>query len=156
MARGSELADCTAGSREFRDWRVEAESIVSNAESLGFRLPGDFESDARNYRATYNNAVPKNHRDVFTRDLGDSLAELRFLVDQFDRYGAPAERASVTQPSPRPLASPEKVTVRWLIDNVSIRGWVIAGGVAIALLSAGYTAGQYDILRRVIAALFGS
>jgi hypothetical protein len=92
--------------------------------------------------------------------MDDSLGELRFLVQQFDKYGVPSVPApkSSQQPSVS-LASPDKVTVRWLIDNVPVSGWVIVFGLIVGLFSAGYAAGQYDTLRKLVAiisALFSS
>jgi len=78
----------THEARPFRDWRYVVEGTVSNAESLGFKLPGEFESDARHYRAMYD-ATPQQNQEAFVRDLGDSLTELRFLISHFDKYGAP-------------------------------------------------------------------
>jgi hypothetical protein len=58
---------------------------------------------------------------------------------------------SVTQPlKAAPLAAPEKVTVRWLVDNVGLGGWAAFIGLIVALLSAAYAAGRYDTLRKLI------
>jgi hypothetical protein len=149
-AVGAGLMGATAGTREFRDWRHEAESIVSNAKSLGFKLPGQFESDARHYRPLWD-ATPQQIRETFMRELGDSLTELRFLIDQFDKYGAAGERVSVT-PSPKgaPLAAPEKVTARWLLDNVPIGVWAAGGGILLAAFLVGVTAAQFPLVRTLI------
>jgi hypothetical protein len=152
LDRGGKLMGCTHDIREFRNWRHEAESTVANAWALGFKLPGEFKSRPRAYRAMWMGASSLDNRNAFVRDMDDSLAELRFLVDQFDKFGAPGKPAhNSAQQAAVPLASPDKVTVRWLIDNVPISGWVIFGGLIVGLFSAGYAAGQYDTLRKLVA-----
>jgi hypothetical protein len=161
VAQGADLLEegATAGTYEFRKWRHEAQSTVTNAENLGFSLPGKFNSSMRAYRATWTSATPKANRDEFLREMGDSLNELRFLVDQFDKFGAPKPKQPSVPEAKAPLAAPDKVTVGWLIHNVSLTGWTIIGGLALGLLSVGYAAGRYDTLRKLfadIAALFSS
>lgn len=154
VAEGTRLIQdgATLGTPKFRQWRHEAQSIVSTATRLGLDLPGDFRSDQRGYRAVFYEATPKHHRDVFVRDMGDSLTELRFLVEQFDKFGAAqsTEKRAGTHPKVA-LAAPDKVTFRWLFDNVSLAGWAIIAGLMITLLSVGYAAGRYDTVRRLIA-----
>jgi hypothetical protein len=92
--------------------------------------------------------------------MSDSLDELEFLVTHFYKFGEPGlpEPQGVQQAN-SPLAAPDKVTVRWLIDNVSLNGWGVIVGLAFALLAGGYAAGRYDTVRKLIAdatALFSS
>jgi hypothetical protein len=44
---------CTYDTREFRNWRHEVESTVAHAWALGFKLPGEFKSRPRAYRAMW-------------------------------------------------------------------------------------------------------
>jgi hypothetical protein len=155
VAESDGLVGATLGTRKFRDWRHEVESTVSNAKSLGFKLPGGFESDARHYRPMWD-ATPQQIRETFTRDLGDTLTELRFLINHYDKYGAPGERVSVTQPpKTAPLAAPEKVTVRWLLDNVPVLLWVAFGGLLFGSFSIGFALAQSEVSRKFVSFITG-
>jgi hypothetical protein len=145
---------CTHESRAFRDWRHAVQNTVSNANNIGSNLPGTFSSSARMYRANWAGPTAEENWKAFERDVGDSLAELRFLIDQFDKYGAPS-RPSHKEAAKAPLTAPEKVTVRWLVDNVPVVLWAAFAGVLLATFSLGFTFGQFEFSRKLIAIFLG-
>jgi len=139
-------------STAFRDWRHEVESTVSNAEATGFRLPGDFNSVDRPYRALWNGASAADDRKAFNQQMADSVRELRFLIAQFDKFGAPDGGPGVAKPKP-PLEAPAQVTLKWLYDHVPWTVWGTFCGLLAATFLAGIKAGQYATVRHWIAAV---
>lgn len=95
----AEAADGNRESSRFREWRHAAESIVANALALGFPLPGAFNSASRLYRVN-GIGTPAEHRKAFNRDMAASVTELRYLVTQFDKFGAPAGATNGSQAVP--------------------------------------------------------
>jgi hypothetical protein len=79
--------------REFRDWRLRAENVVENIRDEGYELPAAFKSKERKYGQRYGPTEPLRKREIFDEALGDSLGELSFLVDQFERHGPPRKRS---------------------------------------------------------------
>lgn len=53
------------------------------------------------------------------------------------------------------LPPPEKVTLKWLFQHVSVGGWVTAGGFLAGTFSLGFFAAKNNFFAKVIA-LFGS
>ena len=73
---------------EFREWRHQTRSTIDHVEELGYRLPGKF-GGYREYQATWMYATNADHAEEFARDLRDSLAELRYLANHFEKFGEP-------------------------------------------------------------------
>lgn len=158
VGRGDAItgADADHESRPFRDWRYAVETTVTNAKEQGFKVPGEFDSENRHYMALWD-APRGEHRKVFTRDMADSLTELRFIVEQYRKFGDPTPRrpgdaAPATAPA---LARPDRVTVRWLIDYVSAMSWLAVAGLALALFFLGYGAGKFEFFSKLLALIKG-
>jgi hypothetical protein len=145
IAAGGHLAQGSASheSPAFRNWRHNVQSLVAEAEQLGYRLPGKVTSKVRSYRALWSGATEKDHADAFQRELNDSLIELRFIVDNYDKYGE-AVRTQLVGPEQQPaaLGEPEKVTIIWLAKNVSVSFWFKTASIAVAILLLGAALGH--------------
>ena len=142
---------------DFREWRHRAESLVEEARLLGYRLPGNFASFRRAYRATWPRAPSAEDGAALAADLGDSIIELRFLIDQYERYGVPPvvpHKDSVSQ-----MAPPERATLAWLFRNVPVTLWISGFSLDIAAFGFGAAVGgaaAYTKLSALIKSLFGS
>src|SRR4051812_24489158 len=103
----------------FRAWRHRAESLVQEAKDLGYRLPGNCKSDTRAYRAIFYGASIQTNITALKKELDDSLIELRFLIDNYKKYGEPihTQLADSAHATERPDV-PDKVTPPWLTKNV--------------------------------------
>src|SRR5580693_6890821 len=150
------LGHANDGMREFRDWRHRAEAVVQGIRAVGYILPGPFASPGRTYRVSWSPASPQKRRAAFDTELGDSLTELRFIVDNFKRDGAPRlpQEESAQAADVSPLAAPDKVTLKWLHDNVPVGLWWTALGVLVAAFLVGVTAGQFESVRNAIKVVF--
>jgi hypothetical protein len=150
----------SAGTRDFRDWRHRAESVVIGVQTEGYIVPGGFNSPRRHYRPTWASAKPETIRATFETDLGDSLTELQFIVEHFEKYGPPRSPSSqqptlATTPAPavtfpEPLPPPEHVTVRWIIDHVPVKLWWSAFGIVVFIFCTGFVVGQIPAARVAI------
>jgi len=107
------------------------------------------------YRANWASATTDEDRKAFERDLGDSLSELRFLIEQFDKFGVPKSVTHVALPAKAHLAAPEKVTVRWLVDNVPMLLWAGFVGLLFASFSIGFTLAQSEVSRKFVTFIVG-
>jgi hypothetical protein len=151
----------TLGTPEFRDWRHRTESTVAEMQAEGFAVPGGFKSRGRLYQANWVQARPDANKQAFERDLGDSLSEIKFIVERFDRDGPPRSRSGEQSDVPAtatpaaashadPLLSPEKVTFLWILENVSVKGWLIALGIATAIFLLGFSVAQTSAGRATV------
>jgi hypothetical protein len=148
----AEAADGNHNSERFRNWRHEAESTVAHAWKLHLPLPAEFKSTIRAYRE-YGDSRAAVQRLAFNRDMADSVRELRYLIEQFDKFGAPTPPARASKEVP--LSAPEKVTVRWLIDHVPVRVWIYLVTLIAATFMLGVAAEQYAPTRGWIAIVEG-
>ena len=138
--------DRNTSSHAFRKWRLRLEDLLRRVHHLGYTTTCDLSN--RTFVAFMG-----EHEDsdaVFEEELTDTLQELDLIVENFSKYGDPGPtkaKGSVAEPSnaviaapkPQPLLSPERVTIGWLLHNVSMTGW----GTIVALLLAVFTAGTY-------------
>jgi hypothetical protein len=152
------LGIASAGTPEFREWRHRAESVVVGIQTEGFVVPGGFHSPRRLYQPNWAPSKPEQKRATFDRDLRDSLAELRYIIRDFEKYGPRrlGQQAAVAAPAPMTTASlsaPEKVTLRWMYDHVPVRLWL--GGIALLLtvFFIGFAVGQVPAVRAVVCSI---
>jgi len=115
---------------------------------LGYRLPGKFNSRSRQYRALWIGASKADDLGVFRREVIDSLTELRFVVENYEKYGEPVCTA-LNSPAPVPkstvppaLELPNRVTLSWLAKHVSVGFWFKASGISISLILIGAALGR--------------
>jgi len=135
---------------KFREWRHRAENLVREALAHNYRLPGTFKSDGRTYRAMYPGASFPANATALEKELGDSLIELRYLIEQFEKYGEPMRTQLIGAADPQPqaavpapaLAQPEKVTLAWLVKHVSVGFWLKALSLALGILLLGAAIGR--------------
>jgi hypothetical protein len=140
-------------SRTFRNWRHDVQNTVANGKGI-FDLPGSFSSSVRMYRANWSYATADDHREAYTRDIGDSIAELRFLIRHFDKFGAP-KPVPEKQGVKVPLSLPEKMTARWLFDNVPVHIWLAGAVILVGASSLGFTLAQSEASRKFVAFIAG-
>ena len=125
----------------FRDWRHRSQSLVNEAKALGYRLPGEFRSSIRAYRAMYSNASKKDDAAAFSKELGDSTIELRHFIAQYDKYGEPKSVQLVGELHSQPVV-PERVTLAWLFKNVPVTLWFSGLGVVGGAFLLGVAVGR--------------
>lgn len=134
---------------QFRKWRHEVQSLVDEAKAAGFRVPGDFNSNRRAYRALWIGADTEDNLKEFRRELNDSIVELEFIVQQYRKYGDP-KPVAVTPPATAPLSAPGQVSLAWLWQHVPVSLWVVALALLLATFLAGVGIGQTKIYRDVL------
>jgi hypothetical protein len=168
IRQGNAMVEDGVASHEhpaFRAWRHTAQSLVANVRAQGYALPGSFKSHERTYRAPWVHAGRVDDGDRFRRDMNDSLIELEYLVEQFDRYGEPGpaqslvkQAGSVAQPrvskqatattNPHAGISSEKITLAWMRDHIPFSFWVAAIALLATVFAAGFLAGQNDFFQK--------
>jgi hypothetical protein len=134
----------------FRAWRHKAESLVDEAKAHGYRLPGPFNSSSRTYRAMWRGAKKDDDVKALTKDLRDSMIELR------EKYGVPAlQMGSVQSPAPiaAELPAPDKVTVVWLARHVPVGLWITAVVILLTVFLLGAAVGPTATGRAITAAI---
>jgi len=132
----------------FRKWRHEAESVVGSATGSGLTLPGEFRSSRRVYRAMWSGAAENDDIAALRDELRDSLIELRFIIDQYDKYGAPKAPKSSARTLVS-LAVPERVTLAWLARNVSVGQWVTVAFFVLMVFIIGVNVGRTEAYRKL-------
>lgn len=159
QAQGIVNCGVTHEDQRFRAWRYRAQSLVTEARSHGYRLPGRFDSEKRMYRAIFPGATRGEDSRALDQDVGDSIIELRYLVEQFEKYGVPPtsnSREPATSPSRKELAAPDQVTLSWLFRNVSVKFWSWAAGILVTVFFFGALIGRtgvWDNVQRFAAEL---
>jgi hypothetical protein len=139
----------------FREWRHRVESIVAEAATLGYRLPGAFNSKNRFYTDIYHQS-DSSIREALVRDVRDSEAELRYLVDQFEKFGVPPLVGAAALPQNDHEATapavpyPDRITIDWLTRHVPIGIWALAMGALLAAFLLGVAFGRTPELASTI------
>ena len=127
----------------FEKWKLRLEDYLRRMSDLGYEVNCDVSN--RHFAAT---GMYEDSDAVFESDMVSTLQELELIVENFARYGDPGPTRSskamavanaLATPIPQPLLSPERVTIRWLLHNMSMAGWGTVG----AFLLAAFTAGTY-------------
>jgi hypothetical protein len=155
VAKGEEIRsqDVTHEDEGFRDWRHRAESLVRETKALGYRLPGEFNSDVRAYMAMYSGASAADNSIALRKELGDSVIQLRFLIDQFEKYGEPVrtqfipgpheqhvvpaqEKVAPDSENQTPPTSSTNARERWRRVETFYRDWRLLCTIALAVLTA--------------------
>jgi len=136
----------------FRAWRHRTESLVKEAQASGRRLPGDFRSSSRMYMPMYSPASADEKYRAFSRDVSDTLIELRLLIDQHEKYGEPqfVQLVGVEASSPE---LPSTVTFAWLWKHVPVSFWVKVATILMAAFLIGVAVGRtnaYQDLETII------
>lgn len=80
-----------------RKWRHEAESIVELAKARGLSIPGEFKSSHWQYMALWVEATPQDEMEALSDDLNESILELKFIVEQYRKYGESNEKTGGDQ-----------------------------------------------------------
>jgi hypothetical protein len=157
---GSELLDAGVRSHEdrgFRRWRHTAESLVKNIQRQGVQLPGPFNSHVRLYRATWVNARREDDATRFANEMNDSLIELQYLLDHFEKYGAPdsrptaqAKSVGATRQQVETVSEPsiDAITLAWLWKHVPLRYWGAVVALAAVIFYAGFLAGRNQFFQK--------
>jgi hypothetical protein len=136
---------------EFRAWRHQVQSLVDEAQHLNYRVPGKFKSHTRSYMAMWSGASAADNFSAFQKDLGDSLIELRFIVENFEKYGEPMRTQLVKAPAEaKSPAVPERVTLAWLVKHVSVSFWAKTIGFGVGILLLGAAIGRTAWLSELI------
>lgn len=135
--------------QRFRKWRHDTQSIVEEALANGFRIPGQFNSKQRAYQALWSGATMEHNAKEFFRNLNDSIVELKFIVQQYQKYGAP-KRSSENKSPKTTLPMPEHVTLAWLWQHVPARLWLAAVTVVVSIFLTGVFAGQSKLYQGIV------
>jgi hypothetical protein len=98
----------------------------------------------------YPGASFRANSTALEKELGDSLIELRFIIEQYEKYGEPVHTqlvTALTPPQDRPepvheLPAPEKVTLAWLAKHVSVGFWLKVAALALGILLLGAAVGR--------------
>ncbi|SRR6266436_25050 len=74
------------------------------------------------------------------------MAWLQRLIETLAIYSTD----DMTSPSPSPKIDFDEITIRWLIDHLPTKKWVVLFGILVAIFFAGATVGQTTFVREIL------
>jgi len=143
----------TSDSPDFRRWKHELRTLIGQIERKGYEISCRVGHRQFCVKSPYDPVSMSVQREVFDRDLFDTLVEIETIIKRYDSYGDPSEGAAPSNGvnAPQPLAFPEKVTWNWVKEHVPV-GWAISSIVALLAIafSAGVAVGQSSFYKSLI------
>lgn len=131
----------------FRKWRHTLQSIVEEIKR-DYDLPGKMRSAARNF-AGYGEGDfgPPPAFPSYQLEMDDTANELELIITSFEKHGEPKRKARIEPVAE--LRPPEKVTVVWLLKNVSVSVWAGAAMVVAGSFALGFTAAKTNFFTKL-------
>jgi hypothetical protein len=174
MARELVRSNQHAPSQVFRQWRHTLQDLITRVNRLGYSV--NTKEHSRLFRVKSSIATREENNEAFMRDMHDTWIELDLVIRQYEMYGdpktwkaandAPAAVASTTALAAAELEGPvqprgptvpkDGITVRWMIDNVTWRGWTAIGGLAALIFGAGAAVGNWSVTQKLGERLSGA
>jgi len=123
----------------FRRWRKRLLFALHSIEDKGHKVPCQAES--RSFSGSSYAPLESEHIRAYRRDLRDTLDELRFLVDNYAKYGEPPVTLDITDQNP--IQTPEKVPLVRMSDRLNTTGWLIVTGIVLAIFGVAFALGHW-------------
>jgi hypothetical protein len=152
-------------SEAFRAWRYKVSSLCTRISRT--HLDSDTRVDERPFSGVPYGKL--SAKDVFDRDLNDTLVELDHMVEQFVKFGEPKTRLRVTpktktadapsvQEPQEPIKAPtvvepewpskDKLTLHWLFKNMPASAWAWVGVFLVGAFGVGTTVGSWPVVQK--------
>jgi hypothetical protein len=149
---------------EFKEWRHTLLDAVERIEALGYSI--NTRVLGRNFAPT--ESVEEDPDYEFTQAMEETLIELKLVVKNYEKYGDPnvssrlyaietvpvQDLAPISDANANPhavsktveplLFEKEKMTLRWVLDNVPVQFWLWLGSAGVALFIAGFSVGGWQ------------
>jgi hypothetical protein len=149
-----------AESLAFKTWLHSLNMLIHTIRRLGYRRTG-CHVDSRLF-TDHNPWSKASAADVFNKALDDTAIELANIISNYDRYGDPKPPIPATPPveelvvqETKPvvpafatLPKPGELTWTWVSTSVPFAYWYLAAAAAVALVGAGFQAGELWASRR--------
>lgn len=129
----------------FRKWRFKLTESINRIKMEGFNIVCDIES--RSF-GDINVTAEKYQRDVFNMELQDTINEVKSIIDNFGKYGAP-NKCDQESRDTKELDLPQIITLNWLFRHAPISLWLKLIGVLILAFSLGISIGQSKLFHEI-------
>lgn len=138
-AKNFQIADRHYQSESFRKWKHKTADLINQIGRQRYSINSNLQM--RQFHAGgYSLLSESEQQEIFNRDLADSINELNLVIEQYQKYGDPraTKKSSETITTTIKIQIPEKVTLRWLIDNLPIKVWLWFGGLLFTSAALGF------------------
>lgn len=135
----------------FRKWRLELQSLVTQARHAAYVLPCEVKSSERLFGSSlYDETTALS---AFQLEMNDTINELDVIIEAYKRDGTPPPMrrppSQITEPSS------DKITFAWLWHHVPFHVGATGAGIVIGAFALGFYAGRTEWIVRLWTALFG-
>ena len=149
VARAERLKERDHEATVFREWRHETQDAINRVRRLRYPVACGLA------QRTFMTRRIDGSLEVFNRDMEDTLIELRLIVKNFNKHGAPevdtpltfgkaprveddkTDESMVAEAKPGEIVLPDKMSIPWIWHNSHWSVPVAAGSALIAVFSAG-------------------
>ncbi|MFP3555685.1 hypothetical protein SB861_33975 [Paraburkholderia sp. SIMBA_049] len=144
-----------------KNWRHQLHDFIQRIESDGYRINCDDASRVY-YVRSYGSISNRDQQQAFDNAFAATLGELEHLVSTYAKYGDPKPTARPggarpiaapvpAEAAPAKLEIPERITIPWVLKNISLLHALTAVAGIMAIFSAGLFFGGTKAGQTVVA-----
>ena len=133
---------------KFRSWRNEVTSTVNQILQSNYQLPCQVNIQKRTFGSLHSMYSTKEGKvDFYNMELTDTYNELKYLIDNYKKYGEPSKRMMSTESGED---IPKIITLSWIWNHAHYSLWLKLGGLLLAAFLLGVQVGYSDIYKKVV------
>jgi hypothetical protein len=133
----------------FKSWKHRVLDLIDEIEKQEYEINCNLRG--RVFHSLAYTSTPLDDKNCFEKHLTETIDELNLIVEKFKKYGDPKIRHHVISANEKvqqvKLTSPEKITLKWLWEHLSVTWWFKIIFVFFATFSAGITIGTTDFAK---------
>ncbi len=133
----------------FRAWRHAVIQLLRQITAQGYLLRCFVNN--RRFGDSALSTSDAGRKGEYQLDIDDTLMELHFIIDNYEKHGKPPKAKNVQAPSQLELA--EQGTFAWLWRHVPWRVWGMLFGLLVTVFAFGAEVGRMPFYQHFIAAL---
>lgn len=133
---------------DFQRWKHAVIDAIQRIEAQNYVIHCDVVHRRFSLLISFGQSTPREQRQYFQNDLGQTQIELRQLIDNFEKYGDPRAQAKEPEDAvefgakPATLVLPPQITIQWVMEHVPVSWWCTAGGIVFASFMGGVSIGH--------------
>jgi hypothetical protein len=136
----------------FKSWKHKVLDLIDEIEKQGYEINCNLRGKV--FHSLSYTSTSNDDKICFEKHLHETINELNLIVEKFQKYGDPKSRlvdnSKIEIELPKKLTPPEKITLKWLWEHLSLGWWCQIAFILFLTFSAGFTVGATDLAKSVL------